>query len=115
MTELDNIAAQLGDNTSDETSAVKEPPVGMPKTIKIILEESDDIPPTGLFVGVNGYGYMIRAGEPVDVPPSVKENLDHAVLTVAQIDPSTRRVIGYRKRHRFPYRLAQPSDALVSV
>jgi len=73
-------------------------------TTRIILEESDDIPPTGLFISLNGRGYMIKPGEEVDVPDPLIEILDHAVMETPSVDPSTRRVIGYKKRMRYPYR-----------
>lgn len=77
----------------------------------IQLEENEDIPPTGLFVGHNGNGYLIEAGKPVHVPPHIIEILDHAVITVPQVDPTTRRVIGHRERMRFPYRRVEaPAD-----
>ena len=74
-------------------------------TRRILLEESESIPPTGLFVGVNGRGFLIRPGEPVDVPLSVIEVLDHAVMSTPQMDPSTQQVTGYRERMRYPYRV----------
>lgn len=77
---------------------------GMPKRIKILLEENDDIPPTGLPLGHNGNTYVILPGEPVEVPEFLLEILDHAVMSAPQVDPQTRRVVGYRDRLRFPYR-----------
>lgn len=73
------------------------------KTTRIILEDNDDIPPTGLYVGVNGKGYLIRTGIEVDVPNSVLEVLKHATKTAPIIDPDSRRVVGWRNRQRFPY------------
>lgn len=78
--------------------------VNMPDTVKIVLEENDDIPPTGLFVGLNGKGYLIRPGEPVDLPPGVIEILEHAVMSTPQVDPATKQVVGYRERMKYPYR-----------
>lgn len=78
-----------------------------PKTsdrVRIILEENDDIPPTGLFVSVNGRPYLIRPGEPVDVPQSVVEVLENASYASPQKDTATNQVIGYRERMRFPFR-----------
>lgn len=72
--------------------------------VKIILEENDDIPPTGLFVSLNGRGYIIRPGEEVSVPKGVVEILEHAITSAPQVDPSTRQVVGYRDRLRYPFR-----------
>lgn len=74
--------------------------------VRIILEENPDIPPTGQFVGLNGIGYILRPGEPIEVPLGVKEILDNAVMDVPQVDPSTQQIIGTRQRMRYPYRLA---------
>ena len=74
------------------------------ETVRILLEENEEIPPTGLFVGLNGRGYLIRPGEEVDVPLGVAEILSHAVMSTPSLDPSTKQVIGYRERMRYPYR-----------
>lgn len=70
--------------------------------IKIILEEHDSIPPTGQYVGVNGKGYLIRPGEPVEVPASVVEVLNNAVQSKPIRDGV--RIVGYRDGLRLPYR-----------
>lgn len=85
---------------------------GMPKKAWIILEENDDIPPTGLFVGHNGNPYLIRTGEPVEVPEFLLGILDAAITTVSITDPTTRRVVGHRDRMRYSYRrVAAPEPA----
>lgn len=93
----------------DDTAAVDLPnPIraaGSPARVRIILSDSDEIPPAGLFVGLNGTGYLIRPGEEVSVPRGVAEILDNAVYSAATVDPGTRRVIGYRDRLRYPYQL----------
>jgi hypothetical protein len=75
-----------------------------PTTTRIVLEEYDNIPPTGLFVGDNGRGYLIRPGEEVDVPPGVLEILSNAVTSVPTIDPQSLQVIGYRNKMLYPFR-----------
>lgn len=99
-------AAELGENIppTKATKPQRKPPIGMPKTHKIILEEDDNIPPTGLFVGVNGTGYLLTPGEVINVPEGVIDVLDHAVMSAPLTDPRTKRVIGSRERMRYPYR-----------
>jgi hypothetical protein len=77
-----------------------------PRT-KIILEENENIPPSGQFIGVNGVGYLIVPGVEVNVPESVLEVLDNAVMSFPVQDPYTKQVIGYRDRLRFPYRIVR--------
>lgn len=74
--------------------------------VRIILEENDQIPPTGQFVGVNGVGYLVMPGTPVDVPESVLDVLDNAIMSVPVKDANDA-VIGYRDRLRFPYRIVR--------
>lgn len=72
--------------------------------VKIILEENDNIPPTGLFIGSNGRSFLIRPGEEVEVPVEVIEVLNDAVEDVPRTDGNNN-VVDYRKKMRFPYRL----------
>lgn len=69
----------------------------------ITIEDNDDIPPGGLFVGVNGVGYNILPGEKVHVPESVCAVLDNAMKAVPVLDPVTRRVMRWKEQKRFPY------------
>lgn len=95
-----------------EPPEVKTKAKGMPKRVWIILEENDDIPPTGLFVSHNGNPYLIRTGEPVEVPEFLLGILDAAITTVSITDPTTRRVVGHRDRMRYSYRrVAAPEKA----
>lgn len=85
------------------------PPSAVPikgvNTVRIVLEDSSDIPPTGLFLGHNGNSYMIRTGVEVNCPQPLLDILDDAVTTVPIIDPHTQRIVGSRQKQRFPYRI----------
>lgn len=78
--------------------------VSGPKLTRIILEENDDIPPTGLFVQHNGRPFVIRTGIEVDVPPEILNILNDAVASSPVKDPGTGQVVGYRDRMKYPYR-----------
>lgn len=105
----------LGDNLSQmENGQPKvQPSSGPPRktrktdgveTARILVEENSDIPPTGLFLGHNGRGYMLKPGVPVVVPLPLLEILDNAITTIPVFDNTTRQIVGYRDRLRFPYR-----------
>ena len=59
--------------------------------------------PTGLFVGDNGTGYLLRAGEEIDVPVGVLEILNNAVTAVPVVDPQSLEIIGYRPKKMYPF------------
>jgi hypothetical protein len=82
-----------------------------PKRVRIVLEENENIPPTGQFFGHNGNTYLLRPGDEADVPVEILTVLNDAVQDVPQLDPTTRQVVGYRKKLRFPYRVVQPQAA----
>lgn len=74
------------------------------KRVTIVVEENDNIPPTGIFIGVNGRSFLIRPGENVDVPIEVVEALNDAVESTPKTDQQGN-VVDYRNRLRFPYRI----------
>lgn len=96
MTSIDELGSNL-------EAAGTLPPL-TEKRVKIILEENDQIPPTGQFFGVQGKGYILRPGEVAEVPLSIINILNCAVGSVPVMDGG-QRVTGYRDRLRFPYRV----------
>lgn len=86
------------------TKTVKKPAEGMPKYQRINLDENESIPPTGLFIGHNGKGYLLRAGEEANVPTEVIQILRDAIVSIPQTDGSGT-VIGYRDRPKYPFRV----------
>ena len=96
-----------GDLSKEAKKALKAAGLGY---TKIILEESSDIPPTGLFVGHNGRGYMIQPGVPVDVPDFVLGVLNDAKMSAPVVDSKSMKVLGYRERMKYPYRLVGQGD-----
>jgi hypothetical protein len=85
------------------------------KMVTIHLEENENIPPTGQFIQYGaGHAlrtFMLRPGEDVAVPEAILHILDQAVQDVPQIDPTTKQVVGYRKKLRFPYRVVREAQA----
>jgi hypothetical protein len=83
------------------------------KRVWIILQDNEQIPPTGLFVGHNGRGFMIKANVAVEVPVELIEILNNAIYDAPLVDQQTKQIIGYTPRLRFPYsvvRAPQPQD-----
>lgn len=81
---------------------------GIP-TMRILLEETADIPPSGQFIGHNGNSYMLKPGVWVDVPMPIIEILNNAVTQVPDRDPVTNQIVGWREKLRYPYRVAPGS------
>lgn len=108
---LAELGSNLGDDAGGElpsrapvTAKVATQPVD-PESVRyeIELEDNENIPPTGLHVGVNGKAWLIPAGVPVKVPASVIGVLRTAYESVPVFHPVTRRVMDYKRRMRFPY------------
>ena len=104
MARSKNLGALLA--ADDEVSA--QP---VERTVRIVLEENENIPPTGQFIACNGRTFMLRAGDEADVPAAVLNVLNAAVQDVPQIDPATKQVVGYRRKLRFPYRVVAVEPA----
>jgi hypothetical protein len=121
-----NPPVDFGSNIEDDTTIMPEgalPPVNVPvheppkrklgpgqlarykHRIWLVLEDNDNIPPTGQFFGHNGTGFMLRVGVPAEVPLEVLELLNNAEYMAPVVDQQTRQIIEYKPRLRFPYRL----------
>ena len=48
---------------------------------RIKVNPSPDIPREGYFVGLNGHGYLIKAGFEIDVPRPIRQLLDTRIRT----------------------------------
>lgn len=94
---MSNAAAKLGSNIT------ASPPPKEKPYVRIMLEDTDRIPPTGQFFGINGKTYMLRAGEEANVPIGIIDILKNAVES-HPIKDGLNRVVGQRSRMRFPYR-----------
>lgn len=88
--------------TTVKKSAPKRAEPGV-KRVKIILEDSENIPPTGQFVSADGKAFIIQAGKEVSVPESIISVLNDAVESYPILD-AEHSVVGYRNRSRFPFR-----------
>lgn len=80
--------------------------VAAPKNnrICIMLDDNEDIPPTGHPVSVNGKMYILKTNEKMWVPPEVIEVLENAVTSVPVFGQG-QKVLGYRDRPRLPFRV----------
>jgi hypothetical protein len=81
------------------------------KRVWLVLEDNDNIPPTGQFFGHNGVGFMLKPGVAAEVPVELLDILNNAVYEAPEVDQATRQIIGYKPRLRFPYRLIQKPAA----
>lgn len=121
-----NAQAGFGSNIDDDTTMpegalVREPPKSAVKSdrlarykqrVWIMLEDNENIPPTGQFIGHDGVGFMLQAGVAAEVPLELIDILNNAVYLAPTVDQATKQIIGYRERLRFPYRVvAKPATA----
>lgn len=73
---------------------------------KIKLSHSKDIPPSGLYIGHNGKGYLLKPGIEADVPDFLLDVLDNAVMKTPVIG-SNGSVQGWEDQPRFMYSIVR--------
>jgi hypothetical protein len=102
-----SLGENMGDESEDGVFASKPVAAAAGKRIRIILDDNDEIPPTGHPVSVNGKMYILKANEEMDVPEEVAHVLDLAVMSVP-VFGENQKVVGFRDRPRLPYRVIHP-------
>lgn len=70
--------------------------------VRIKLAHSKDIPPSGLYLGHNGKGYLLKPGVEADVPEFLLDVLDHAVQKSPVTGPNGE-VQSWEEQPRFMY------------
>lgn len=78
----------------------------------IILDDQEDIPPSGLPLSHNGNAIMIKTGVPVLVPNKYLGILDDAIISRPVLDPVTKQAVEWRSAPKYPYRrVPAPAEA----
>lgn len=102
---LEEIAAKKAVRAANKVIKYTMPGYGSVATLRILLEDNADIPPTGQYIGVNGNGYLLKTGVWCDVPLPIIEVINHAVQ-MQPITNAAKQVVGWREKMRYPYRVA---------
>jgi hypothetical protein len=70
--------------------------------VRIKLAHSRDIPPSGLYLGHNGKGYLLKPGVEADVPDFLLDVLDNAVMKTP-VTGANGQVESWEDQPRFMY------------
>lgn len=57
---------------------------------RIVIHPSSDIPKEGIFLSLNGYSFLAKPGEEIDLPRPVRIMLDTRIKTETIQDPETK-------------------------
>lgn len=107
--ELPAAAAGKGKKSAPAAAVDKTSDAYMNEKIWVQFMESDEMPPHGIPIGINGVAYLIRPGTPVKVARKVLHAADNAKTDKPVFD-ANQKVVGYRSITRFPYtRVDDPS------
>lgn len=77
-----------------------------PAYVRIKLAHNKDIPPSGLYLGHNGTGYLLKPGLEADVPEFLLDVLDNAV-TKRPITNASGQIEGWEDQPRFMYSIVR--------
>jgi hypothetical protein len=93
------VAAPARDTRSQNPNKTGEP------RVLIQLHEGPDVPPGGVFIGVNGYGYTLKPGAPARVPVSVLRVLETAVVKrpIYANNADTGKIVGWSEAPRYAF------------
>lgn len=75
---------------ANEAETVRDMLNAQPKVRIVIDQTGDESAPKRVFVGVNGYGFWIERGKPVDVPQAVVNVLRESVKTLYRMEEDER-------------------------
>jgi hypothetical protein len=83
-------------------------PEGHPRD-RIVIHESPEVPREGIFIALNGYSFLAKAGVPIDLPRPVREMLDTRIKTETQmVDDGNGHMISHiRNMPRMTYSIVQ--------
>ena len=99
-----DVAAPTDKKAPTRGAAKRSKPESEETLYEITLHDSDEIPPNGQFIGLNGKQYLLKPGVRTAVPRGVLDILNNAVHSVPERD-ETMRIIRWRDAPRLPFTL----------
>jgi len=98
-----SILKKRGENMKESKTPEKfVNPVGHIRD-RIIINQSEGLPSSGVFISLNGYAFLAKPGVEVDIPRPVRLMLDTCVKTEMLKDPSGKTY--YRDVPKITYQL----------
>ncbi len=101
----DTLVLTTAKNLKPKKEVPPEQAVKTQPRLWIVLEDNDDIPPGGQFIGVDGAAFNLLPNEEAWVPVGITSVLDAAIKSVPVQDNITKQIVGWKNRLRFPYRI----------
>ena len=89
---------------SEDLSKFFNSPVGHVRD-RIIIHENPEIPKEGIFMSLNGFPFLAKAGVEIDIPRAVREMLDTRIKTETTYDNDGRPHV--RNIPRFTYSIVK--------